>query len=175
MQLHVSDMAPPFSTLDDEGKKVSLGDYMGKTNIVLYFYPKDFTMGCTKESCTFRDRWDDIRALGAVVLGISSDGEGSHREFKKKYSLPFTLLSDPGQEIRNLYGVKGRYLPLPSRVTFVIDKDGKIRDIFNSQLNVSKHVENAVEVLKKIRDEEQQQRQTVQERSAMANSGMNHS
>ena len=157
LQLKVFDSAPHFSAIDDTGKSLSLTDYLGKVDIVLYFYPKDFTLGCTKEGCTFRDRWNEIRDLGAIVLGVSSDDEESHREFKSKHALPFTLLSDSDKKIRSLYGVKGGgfFSLLPPRVTFVIDKKGRIRDIFNSQLNVTGHVENAIEVLKKIKSEEQ--------------------
>lgn len=148
MQLKLLDDAPPFESITDTGEKFSLSDYRGKSNIVLYFYPKDFTMGCTKEACSFRDNWDQVTALGATVVGISSDDRDTHAKFKKDHSLPFTLVSDPNNAIRKLYGVEGRFIP--TRITFVIDKNGKIRSIFNSQLNVTKHVEKALESLNGI-------------------------
>ncbi|MHB8567061.1 MAG: peroxiredoxin [Nitrososphaerales archaeon] len=151
MQLRERDNAPLFSALSDSGERVSLSDQIGKNNIVLYFYPKDFTSGCTKESCVFRDNLEKINSFGATVFGISSDSVESHSEFKKKYTLPYTLLSDENHEIRKMYGIDGRFLP--PRVTFVIDKQGKIRSIYNSQLNISKHIENALKILADISGE----------------------
>jgi len=138
--------------MTDNGERFSLSEELRKKNIVLYFYPKDFTMGCTKESCAFRDNWEKVLALDASVYGVSTDSVESHKAFREKYSLPFTLLSDPTREIRKAYGVDGHFLP--PRVTFVIDKRGVIRNIFNSQLNMSKHVENAIDILTKIQREE---------------------
>jgi len=138
--------------MTDNGERFSLSEELGKRNIVLYFYPKDFTMGCTKESCAFRDNWEKVLAFDASVYGVSTDSVESHKAFREKYSLPFTLLSDPTREIRKAYGVDGHFLP--PRVTFVIDKRGVIRNIFNSQLNMSKHVENAIDILTKIQREE---------------------
>ncbi len=145
MQLKTLDDAPLFESITDAGEKFSLSDFRGKSNVVLYFYPKDFTMGCTKEACSFRDNWDRVTALGATVIGISADDPETHAKFKKEHSLQFTLVSDQNNGIRKLYGVEGRFIP--SRITFVIDKRGKIRSIFNSQLNVTKHIENALESL----------------------------
>jgi peroxiredoxin Q/BCP len=148
MQLKVLDEAPPFESISDTGEKFSLSDLRGKSNVVLYFYPKDFTMGCTKEACSFRDNWDHVSSLGATVVGISSDDPETHAKFKKEHSLQFTLVSDQNNAIRKLYGVEGRFIP--SRITFVIDKGGKIRSIYNSQLNVTKHVEKTLESLNGI-------------------------
>ena len=141
MPLKVNDTAPVFESVSDDGAKFSLSELIGKTNIVLYFYPKDFTMGCTKEACAFRDNWDKVLSLGATIVGISSDNTQTHADFKKEHKIPFTLVSDEDKSIRKLYNAKGALLP--QRVTFVIDKSGKIRSVFNSQLNVSKHVEEA--------------------------------
>jgi thioredoxin-dependent peroxiredoxin len=153
--LHVNDKAPLFSAKTDSGETFSLADHLGKSNIVLYFYPKDFTTGCTKEGCAFRDKWDKVISLGATVLGVSSDSVESHKAFKEQYKLPFTLLSDDNnQEIRKQYGVKG--LLIPSRVTFVIDRRGVIRDIFNSQINFREHIDNALRVLSEINREEKE-------------------
>ena len=145
----MGDDAPLFESVADDGSKFSLSDYIGKTNVVLYFYPKDFTPGCTKEACSFRDNWDRVLQLGATIVGVSSDSQEKHADFKKEYNLPFTLVSDHDKNIRKLYGVGGSFL-IPSRVTFVIDKSGKIRNIFNSQLNVTKHVEQALSTLNQI-------------------------
>ncbi len=142
------DKAPLFEAIADDGSKFSLGELVGKTNIILYFYPKDFTMGCTKEACAFRDNLGNVLALGATIIGVSSDSVDSHARFKKEYSLPFTLVSDENKQIRKLYGVDSRFLP--PRSTFVIDKSGVIRSIFNSQLNISKHLEEALQTLEKI-------------------------
>jgi peroxiredoxin Q/BCP len=155
MKLNENDVAPPFTATTDSGEKFSLAEEIGKSNIILYFYPKDFTAGCTKESCAFRDNWDRVKSLDARVFGISSDDTESHKSFKEKYSLQFTLLSDPDHEIRKIYGVQSRLIP--PRVTFVIDKQGKIRGIFNSQMNISKHIDSALETLSKIQTESQVQ------------------
>ena len=151
--LHVNEKAPLFETTTDSGGHFSLLDETGKTNIVLYFYPKDFTLGCTKESCAFRDNWEKVLSLDATVYGISSDSVESHKAFKEENALPFTLLTDQNREIRRKYGIDGRFIP--PRVTFVIDKRGLIRSIFSSQLNMSKHVENALAVLKVIESEKE--------------------
>ena len=151
MPLKVNDPAPLFESVSDEGTKFSLSDAIGKTNVVLYFYPKDFTSGCTREACQFRDNWEKVIALGATVIGISSDDPATHADFKKKHALPFILVSDESKSIRKMYGAAG--MILPQRVTFVIDKSGKIRNVFNSQLNISKHIEEALRVLDEISGE----------------------
>jgi thioredoxin-dependent peroxiredoxin len=148
LQLKVGDRAPLFEGVTDNDAKTVLGDVIGKSNIILYFYPKDMTPGCTAEACGFRDNWEKILSLGATVIGISSQNTESHREFKEKNSLPFPLISDSKGEIRKLYGATG-FLVQP-RVTFVIDKRGIIRYILNSQLNITKHINEALENLEKI-------------------------
>jgi len=151
MRLKVNDTAPDFESLTETGEKFSLGDLVGKTNIVLYFYPKDFTMGCTKEACEFRDNWDKVISLGATVIGVSSDSPETHSRFKKEHSLQFTLVSDQNKDIRKLYGIDGKFIP--PRITFVIDKRGKIRSIFNSQISITKHVDEALATLDNISKE----------------------
>jgi thioredoxin-dependent peroxiredoxin len=151
MRLKVNDIAPVFESVTETGEKFSLVDLLGKTNVVLYFYPKDFTMGCTKEACAFRDNWEKVISLGATIIGISSDSPETHSRFKKEHSLQFTLLSDQNKDIRKLYGIDGKFIP--PRTTFVIDKQGKIRHIFNSQLNVTKHVGEALSTLDSISKE----------------------
>ncbi|WP_126450308.1 peroxiredoxin [Sulfodiicoccus acidiphilus] len=148
MALKVGTRAPDFEGVTDSGEKFRLSDLIGKKHIVLYFYPKDDTPGCTAEACSFRDNWEEVKKYDAVVIGVSSDSVESHRQFKSKYSLPFTLISDTTKEIRKLYDVKGTLMP--PRVTFVIDKDGIIRHVYDSQLNATAHVREAVNALKKI-------------------------
>ncbi|MGI0092150.1 MAG: peroxiredoxin [Nitrososphaerales archaeon] len=152
MKLKINDPAPSFESVSDEGTKFSLSDLVGKTNIILYFYPKDFTPGCTKEACSFRDNWSKVVSMGATVVGISSDSPESHADFKKEQKLPFILVSDQNKSIRKLYGVDSMFLP--SRATFVIDKQGRIRNVFNSQLNISKHVEQSLAVLQNLASSE---------------------
>src|SRR5262245_50318763 len=147
--LAVGDHAPPFNLKDQRGASVSLADFAGKKNVVVYFYPKDDTPGCTKESCTFRDQYTAFTDIGAEVVGISSDSAQSHRKFAEKYKLPFPLLADTG-EVRKQFKVPKSLGLLPGRVTFVIDKKGVIRHVFNSQLNPTKHVDEAIAVLKTL-------------------------
>ncbi|QXJ29357.1 peroxiredoxin [Saccharolobus shibatae] len=148
----VGDKAPLFEGIADNGEKISLSDYIGKHNVVLYFYPKDDTPGCTREACAFRDNWNLLKDYDVVVIGVSSDDVDSHKKFKEKYKLPFILVSDPDKKIRELYGAKG--FILPARVTFVIDKKGMIRHIYNSQTNPANHVNEALKALKQIKAEE---------------------
>ena len=121
---------------------------MGDKNLVIYFYPRDNTLGCTIESCTFRDEYEQFQEVGAQVIGISSDTVDAHKEFSSEYHLPFTLLSDLGGKVRNLFGVPSAFGFIPGRVTYVIDKDGVIRHIFKSQIRPQKHVEEALKVLR---------------------------
>jgi peroxiredoxin Q/BCP len=142
--------APDFTLNDQHGQPVSLSSFRGQKNVVVYFYPKDDTPGCTKESCAFRDHVTAFSDVGAVVIGISSDSESSHKAFAEKYNLPFTLLSDRGGKVRASFGVPATLGMLPGRVTYVIDKQGTIRHAFNSQMNPTKHVDEALEVLKRL-------------------------
>jgi peroxiredoxin Q/BCP len=148
--LTVGDKAPTFTLKDQNGNSVSLTDFAGRKNVVVYFYPKDDTPGCTKESCTFRDQYTAFTDIGAEVLGISSDSEQSHRAFAEKYRLPFPLLADVAGAVRAEFRVPKSLGLLPGRVTFVIDKQGTIRHAFNSQLNPTRHVDEAIQVLKTL-------------------------
>lgn len=130
---------------------VSLRDLLGERPVVLFFYPKDYTPGCTKEVCAFRDRFDLFEELDVEVIGISSDSVESHRDFAEKHSLPFTLLSDEGGRVRKLYGVPNTFGLFPGRVTYTIDKGGVVRHIFSSQVGVEKHVEEALKVIRCLR------------------------
>lgn len=142
--------APDFSLPDQHGEIISLADFKGKKNVVLYFYPKDDTPGCTAEACLFRDQYEVFQKAGAEVLGVSSDSAKSHSQFSSKYHLPFHILSDEGGVIRKLYKVSSTMGLIPGRVTFVIDKQGIIRTVFSSQFNAKKHVEEALKTLKNL-------------------------
>jgi peroxiredoxin Q/BCP len=148
--LGAGDKAPEFTLTDQSGKSVSLKDFRGRDNVVVYFYPKDDTPGCTKEACTFRDQYAAFTDIGAVVLGISGDSQSSHKAFAEKYRLPFPLLSDRDGSVRKAFGVPKTLGLLPGRVTYVIDKQGVIRHAFNSQLDPTKHVDEAIGVLKSL-------------------------
>src|SRR5512137_2651347 len=140
----VGERAPDFKLPDRDGNNVKLSQFRGKKAVVLYFYPKDDTPGCTAESCEFRDRYEDLKDAGAEVIGVSSDNEASHAKFAEKHRLPFILLSDSGGAVRKKYGIPSTLGLLPGRVTFVIDKKGFVRHVFNSQLQAKKHVAEAV-------------------------------
>lgn len=146
--LQLGDTAPDFTLKTTTGEAFRLADQRGKRAIVLYFYPKDDTPGCTAEACSFRDQYQDFQDLGAEVVGVSSDSEASHQKFTQKHRLPFPLLADTGGQVRKLYEVPRALLGiLPGRVTFVIDKEGVIRYIFNSMNRATDHVAHARQVL----------------------------
>lgn len=149
MKLKIGDKAPDFTAVSDDGSIISLHDFISRGEVILYFYPKDFSPGCTVEASAFRERWKEIQALGASVIGVSSDNPESHASFKQKCDLPYTLVTDKDSSLRRLFGVKG--LLIPPRVTFVIDRQWIIRDIYNSQLNARSHVERALKVLREIK------------------------
>src|SRR4030066_1623253 len=138
--LKVGDTAPDFSLSDEHGLPVSLKDYLGKKVVVLYFYPKDFTSGCTAEACSFRDNYKPYQDKGAVVIGVSLDSVESHLKFSEKYNLPFAILSDHSKEAAKAYGVLGVGGFLTKRVTFITNKDGKITHIF-PKVDVKHHSE----------------------------------
>ncbi len=145
-ELKIGSEAVDFESVDQNGKKVSLGDFRGKT-VVLYFYPKDNTPGCTVEACSFRDDMDVLTGAGIVVLGISTDGAESHKRFERKHGLNFTLVADPEKKIVEAYGVKGSF-GTARRVTYLIDKNGIIRHIW-PKVNPRGH---STEVLKKTQE-----------------------
>lgn len=139
--------APDFELPDQLGNLVRLSQYRGKNAVVVYFYPKDDTTGCTIEACRFRDDFEKFRITGAEIIGISDDSTESHGRFASKYHLPFTLLSDKGGRVRKLYGVKKTFGVIPGRVTFVIDREGIVRHVFSSQSSPARHVEEALVAL----------------------------
>jgi len=149
-KLKVGDIVPDFSLPNQNGKTFHLKDALGQKNLVIYFYPKDDTPGCTKEACKFRDEFQDFNDLDAMVIGISSDSVSSHQEFAQKYNLPFTLLSDTDKKVRKLFGVPNFSGVIPGRVTYIVDKNGKIVYIFNSMRNAEKHIDEAKRILKSL-------------------------
>jgi len=149
----VGDKAPDFTLPSQMGDNVTLSEYFGKKNIVLYFYPKDETRGCTREACEFRDQYDVFTGLGAEVLGVSSDTLESHKSFATHHGLPFLLLSDEDGKVRKLYGATSTMGIIPGRVTYIIDKKGIVRHVFSSQFQPEKHIEEALKVLKELEKE----------------------
>jgi peroxiredoxin Q/BCP len=145
--MKVGDKAPEFVLNNEKGETVSLRDFIGKKAVVLFFYPKDGSPGCTKEVCAFRDSYEAFKDAGAEVIGISSQSEESHSIFSLRFNLPFTLLVDEGATVRKAYGVPPSLGLIPGRVTYVIDKEGTVRHVFNSQMNPEKHVEEALRIL----------------------------
>lgn len=145
--IQVGEVAPDFTLNDQNGKPVHFTDLFGKTAIVLYFYPKDNTAGCTAEACAFRDSYEAFQEMGAIVVGVSADSAESHQAFASQHRLPFILLSDPDSAVHKLYGVGKKLGFITSRETFVIDKQGMVRQHFVSQLNATKHVTEALQTL----------------------------
>lgn len=139
-------VAPDFVLVGDHGREVSLKELL-KTPLVLYFYPKDETPGCTVEACTFRDHYEEFSSRGALVVGISQDDPESHRRFKTRFRLPFLLLSDPGGKVASLYDVPSFLGLIPGRVTYIISPDGIIRYSFSSQFRPREHVKKALSLL----------------------------
>ncbi|HLG04605.1 MAG TPA: thioredoxin-dependent thiol peroxidase [Gemmatimonadales bacterium] len=150
--LSPGDPAPPFVLASDRGETVRLADLRGKP-VVLYFYPKDDTPGCTVEACEFRDNWEAVRKAGAVILGVSPDGVESHQKFVRKFSLPFPLLADPDHAVAEAYGAWGekRLYGLKRlgilRTTFVIDEDGRIKRVFE-RVKPEGHAAQVMEALR---------------------------
>jgi thioredoxin-dependent peroxiredoxin len=149
-KVEVGAVAPDFTLPSQSGEMVSLKDFLGNRPVVLVFYPKDHTPGCTKEVCAFRDSFEEFSNLDVEVIGISSDSVESHRSFAQKHSLPFTLLSDEEGKVRKLYGVSNTLGLFPGRVTYVVDQEGIVSNIFSSQIDVERHVEEALEVLRSL-------------------------
>lgn len=148
--LKMGDKLPNFSAKDQNGNDFYIESVLGQKVLVIYFYPKDDTPGCTKQACFLRDQYEDFKAIGAEVIGISGDSVPAHRKFASKYDLPFILLSDEDKSLRKLFGVKSNFLGLlPGRVTYVVDKNGIIQMVFND-INATNHLEKTVEIVKKL-------------------------
>ncbi len=150
-KLAKGDKIPSFRLKNQNDEWVDIDDHIGQSPLVIYFYPKDDTPGCTREACSFRDSFEDFEAHNARVFGISADSPRSHKRFAEKHRLNFTLLSDPVRTVEKLFGVPRSILGLlPGRVTYVVDKSGSIQHVFNSQLNADKHVREAIRVIKSM-------------------------
>lgn len=150
--LKIGDRIPCFTLSDQNGKKFSVEKLFSKKLLVIYFYPKDETAGCTKQAISFRDHYQDFLDAGAEVIGISSDSEESHGCFADHHKLPFILLSDTGSKLRTQFGVPTDLFGLlPGRVTYIVDKHGVIKCIFNSQIRIEKHITEALKILKELK------------------------
>lgn len=149
-EIKVGDKLPLFGAKDQNGNDFYIASVLGKKVLVIYFYPKDDTPGCTRQACFFRDRYKEFKDMGAEVIGISGDDVKSHAAFAKKYKLPFTLLSDEDKSLRKLFGVPTNFLGLlPGRVTYVADKKGIVRLVFDS-MNAESHFPKVLEAVKKL-------------------------
>ncbi|WP_281322629.1 peroxiredoxin [Flavobacterium aestivum] len=150
MGLKIGDKIPDFTAKDAAGNDFDSQSVIGVKPLVIYFYPKDNTSGCTAQACSFRDQYEDFKDLGAEVIGISSDSVASHQKFTRQFQLPFILLSDHDKKIRKLFGVPSRLFGiLPGRVTYVADKTGTIIMIFDN-ISATQHIPKALEVIKKL-------------------------
>ena len=150
-KLKVGDKVPDFVLKDQNDKDFNIVDYRGKQILIIYFYPKDDTPGCTTEACSFRDSFEVFTDMNVKVIGISSDNVASHKKFEEKYNLPFTLLADTDKKVQKLFGVPKSFLGMiPGRVTYIIDKQGSIVHIFNSMSNAEKHITESLSIIKKM-------------------------
>lgn len=151
-EIKIGSSIPEFKLSDQNGNLFDINTVLGKKNLVIYFYPKDDSPGCTKEACSFRDQFEVFKEADAVIIGISGQSVESHKEFAEKHRLSFTLLSDEGNKIREQFGVPTNFLGLlPGRVTYIADKSGKVIYVFNSQIQAEKHVDEALRILKELK------------------------
>ncbi len=148
--LSIGDPAPDFTLPSQSGSTIGLKQLLGDKAVVLFFYPKDNSAGCTAEACSFRDSYEVFKEAGAEVIGISDDSVTSHEGFAAKNRLPYTLLSDEGGKVRKLYGVPTSLGFIKGRVTYVIDRAGIVRHIFNSQMKFDLHVSEALHIIKQL-------------------------
>jgi thioredoxin-dependent peroxiredoxin len=143
---------PVFALPDQNGNMFDISTALGKKNLVIYFYPKDDSPGCTKEACYFRDQFEVFNQVNAMIIGISGQSVQSHKKFAEKYKLSFTLLSDTGNKVRQLFDVPTNFFgTLPGRVTYIVDKTGKVVYVFNSQTQATKHVDEALRILRELK------------------------
>jgi len=152
--IQVGDKAPDFTLPSQAGEQVRLHDRLGERVVVLYFFPKDGTPGCTAEACAFRDSHEVFAETGAEVIGVSSDSVDSHATFAGRHDLPFTLLSDEGGQVRKSYGVPPVLGLLPGRVTYVIDHQGTVRHVFSSMTRISRHINEALDMVRQLQAED---------------------
>jgi len=152
-ELGIQDRIPEFTLLNQDGIEINSSELIGDQHLILFFYPKASTPGCTKEACKFRDEFADFEQANARVVGISTDSPKAQKAWAKKNNLQFTLLCDKNQQVRKQFGIKGSLFGLiPGRVTYIIDKSGMIQHIFSSQMNYEQHVVEALAALKKLND-----------------------
>jgi peroxiredoxin Q/BCP len=155
MAIAVGDKCPIFKLKDQNNADFDIKTVLGKKVLVIYFYPKDDTPGCTAEACSFRDSYEDFKDLGCDVIGISSDSAEKHAKFAEKNRLSFTLLADTSKAVRKQFGVPGNLFGLiPGRVTYIIDKKGIVRHIYNSLTNAARHIQESINAVKTITNEE---------------------
>ena len=153
MTLSVGTAAPDFEATSSDGRTVSLAELRGKKNVVLYFYPADFTVVCTRETCGFRDMYEDLASKDTEVVGVSFDDDASHERFRKEHGVPFPLLSDTGKKLAEKYeasSMMSKLIGRAARVTYVIDKSGKIAGVFKAELSAKTHVEGVRDLLAKL-------------------------
>ncbi len=153
VKLKVGDRAPDFSLKSSTGERVTLSQFLGTKNVVIFFYPMDESPVCSREAEAFKQKYEAFKKLDAEIIGISSQGTESHKEFAQHHGLPFILLSDVDGAVRKLYGVSASMGLVPGRVTFVIDKEGIIKHMFSSQLQPARHAEEALRALQKQENE----------------------
>jgi len=151
MAIQIGDKCPSFQLPNQRGEMVNIDDLIGEKLMVIYFYPKDETAGCTAEACSFRDSYEDFTTMGCEVIGISSDSISAHEQFASRHRLNFTLLADTKKEVRKLFGVPSNLFGLiAGRVTYVIDKKGLVNSIHNSQTNPTGHIDAAKKAIKTL-------------------------
>jgi thioredoxin-dependent peroxiredoxin len=154
MPLAPGDDAPAFEVTSSDGKPLNLADFRGRKNVVLYFYPRDFTMVCTRETCGFRDMYEDLASQDTEVIGVSFDDDATHESFRKEHHVPFPLVADTQHALAEAYGATsstiGKLLGRASRVTYLIDKGGKIAGIFKAELSAKTHVDGIREALQRL-------------------------
>jgi peroxiredoxin Q/BCP len=153
MALRIGQKAPDFDVTSSSGAQLKLADFIGKKNVVLYFYPADFTLVCTRETCGFRDAYEELAGKDTEVIGVSLDSDASHRKFAEKYQVPFALVSDENKALTKSYdaaGLLGKLMGTTGRVTYVIDKKGEIAGLFDSRLMANKHVDGVRELIGKL-------------------------
>ncbi|MCH8161481.1 MAG: peroxiredoxin [Chloroflexi bacterium] len=144
--------APDFEGEADDGSTFRLSDFRGKKNVVLYFYPKDFTPGCTKEACNFRDESETLEKHDAIIVGVSADTTESHSSFKEQHKLTFPLIADPDKRIIKTYQAQGLLGLIPARITYIIDKQGVIRKSFRHDLSIGKHLSDTLAALDAVQN-----------------------
>ncbi len=153
MALRIGQKAPDFDVTSSAGQRLELSDFIGEKNVVLYFYPGDFTLVCTRETCGFRDSYAELASKDTEVIGVSVDSDASHQRFAKEYGVPFALVSDTNKSLAATYeatGLFSRLIGKTSRVTYVIDKKGFIAGVFDSELRASAHVDGVRDLIRKL-------------------------